>query len=196
MLSCPWCESASPPHPSPTYHHACSPPLCLSPYFLLRFNRWLRLASTSFTVEPKVGCHELQDRWLPLWCSSPLASWLEDACPSRRPEMPMPPCWPGAEVPDWASWSLFWGAKCLKSGFWLKNLHSIMKAQNRSLKSTSSDDGISNRDHRDVHALGNRKPQKVLILRFLNQSLAGWLEAQRTTYEYSGMGPKVLPRPI
>jgi len=61
---------------------------------------------------------------------------------------------------------------------------------------TGTEEDISSKDHRDVHASGNRKPHKVLILRFLNQSLPRWLEAQRTSYEYSGMGPSILPRPV
>lgn len=72
----------------------------------------------------------------------------------------------GAKAPDRAFRSHFWGAKCLKSGFWLENLRSIIEAQNRSPESTGPDEGISKRDHRGVHALGNRKPHKLLILRF------------------------------
>lgn len=48
----------------------------------------------------------------------------------------------------------------------MENLRSIIEAQNRSPESTSPDESISKRDHRGVHALGNRKPHKLLILRF------------------------------
>lgn len=59
----------------------------------------------------------------------------------------------------------------------------------REHESTSADEGVACRDHGLLRVLGNvKKPHKVLIFRFFNQSLPCWLEAQRTTYMSGGTG--------
>lgn len=91
---------------APCIHHACLP--CSAS--LLTFCCGLSLDWGWLQSAPpwSQGWGVTSFRWLPLWCFVSTCL-LAGGC---RFATPVPMCWPGAEGPDQASWSPFWGTKC------------------------------------------------------------------------------------
>lgn len=125
VLGCPWCDRTTLQSWVPCITAAHPSLLCLSPYFLLWFNQCWKFSL--ITVVPRVGCQHLQRGDSHCGACSPCL--LSGGClPGSLPWEANAPML----VTGWGAWvGLFWGAKCLKSGVWWKNLCSVIKPQHK-----------------------------------------------------------------